>query len=200
MADKKISQLPATSAVNLTDLFEKVDGVSGISERATGTQIKAALATTGPTGYTGATGPTGYTGPGNFTGYTGPAGAAGATGPTGYTGPGLPAGLKVYRVLLNQAGTAAPVATILENTLGATPVWAHAGTGYYTITLNGAFPLAKTFFGIFNSGSGGAGSSYFIANFDDPPNVIYVASYEGVGGALVDDRLYYQPFEILVYP
>ena len=32
---------------------------------------------------------------------------------------------KVYTALLTQTGTNAPVATVLENTLGGTPVWSY---------------------------------------------------------------------------
>jgi hypothetical protein len=52
---------------------------------------------------------------------------------------------KVYTALLNQTGTDAPVATVLENTLGGTVVWGYTVTGEYTATLSGAFTLNKTF-------------------------------------------------------
>ena len=51
---------------------------------------------------------------------------------------------KVYTALLTQSGTSAPVATILQNTLGGTPVWSRSGVGTYAITLAGAFPVDKT--------------------------------------------------------
>src|SRR5688572_16305439 len=51
---------------------------------------------------------------------------------------------KVYVALLTQTGTSAPVATVLENTLGGTVVWARGGTGEYTGTLAGAFTADKT--------------------------------------------------------
>jgi len=50
----------------------------------------------------------------------------------------------VYTATLTQAGTAAPVANVLQNTLGGTVVWARIGVGAYTATLNGAFILNKT--------------------------------------------------------
>lgn len=50
----------------------------------------------------------------------------------------------VYTATLTQAGTAAPVANVLQNTLGGTVVWARIGVGAYTATLNGAFALNKT--------------------------------------------------------
>lgn len=52
---------------------------------------------------------------------------------------------KVYTALLTQSGTDAPVATVLENTLGGTLVWTRDTTGQYTGTLNGAFTENKTF-------------------------------------------------------
>lgn len=52
---------------------------------------------------------------------------------------------KVYRALLTQSGADAPVATVLENTLGGTLVWGYDDTGHYTGTLAGAFTESKTF-------------------------------------------------------
>jgi hypothetical protein len=53
-------------------------------------------------------------------------------------------GHKVYTALLTQTSTNAPTATVLENTLGGTVVWARSIAGTYTATLAGAFPAAKT--------------------------------------------------------
>lgn len=51
---------------------------------------------------------------------------------------------KVYVALLSQTGTSAPVATVLENTLGGVPVWTYSGVGTYDVTLASAFPTSKT--------------------------------------------------------
>lgn len=51
---------------------------------------------------------------------------------------------KRYVALLNQSGTDAPVATVLENGLSGTVVWEYVATGRYTATLSGAFPSGKT--------------------------------------------------------
>lgn len=51
----------------------------------------------------------------------------------------------VYTALLTQTGTSAPVATVLENTLGGVPVWSYQGVGNYRATLSGVFTLNKTF-------------------------------------------------------
>ena len=50
---------------------------------------------------------------------------------------------KVYTALLTQSGTDAPVATVLENTLGDI-VWTRDTTGQYLGTLTGAFISGKT--------------------------------------------------------
>lgn len=51
---------------------------------------------------------------------------------------------KVYTALLTQSGTDAPVATVLENTLGGEVVWNRAEVGYYLATSNGLFTNGKT--------------------------------------------------------
>lgn len=54
-------------------------------------------------------------------------------------------GVKVYRALLTQSGTNAPVATVLENSLGGEVVWTRTGEGYYLANLENAFPSDHTF-------------------------------------------------------
>jgi hypothetical protein len=61
--------------------------------------------------------------------------------------PGLAGGgssYLVYTALLSQDGTDAPVATVLQNTLGGTVVWTRTGVGDYTGTLAGVFTSGKT--------------------------------------------------------
>lgn len=53
-------------------------------------------------------------------------------------------GVKRYVALLTQTGTNAPVATVLENTLGGTVVWSYQSPGSYRATLSNAFALNKT--------------------------------------------------------
>ena len=47
-------------------------------------------------------------------------------------------GYTVYTALITQAGTAAPVATVLQNTTGGTIVWTRNSTGRYVATISGA--------------------------------------------------------------
>jgi hypothetical protein len=49
-----------------------------------------------------------------------------------------------YVALLSQSGEDAPIATVLENTLGGTPVWTRIAVGVYRLTLTDAFPTDKT--------------------------------------------------------
>jgi len=52
---------------------------------------------------------------------------------------------KVYIALLSQSGTDAPVATVLENTLGGTIMWTRNSVGNYIGTLSGVFIENKVF-------------------------------------------------------
>lgn len=52
---------------------------------------------------------------------------------------------KVYTALLTQTGTDAPVATVLENTLGGDVVWSYENVGIYNVTSNQLFTIDKTF-------------------------------------------------------
>lgn len=52
---------------------------------------------------------------------------------------------KVYTAILNQSAGLAPVATIVENSLGVVPVFIYGDSGDITIDAGaGAFPVAKT--------------------------------------------------------
>ncbi len=53
---------------------------------------------------------------------------------------------KVYKALITQSGTDAPVATVLVNTLSGTPVWSRVSVGYYKLTLASEFTNDKTYY------------------------------------------------------
>lgn len=146
---------------------------------------------TGSSGATGAPGATGATGASGATGAAGATGATGASGATGATGPQGPPGdygKSVYRALLTQSGTDAPVATVLENSLGGVPVFTYDGEGQYIVTLPGLFPIGKT------GAIGATKSGVFSVNMgDNSPNYFYINT--GADGVLLGNLL-----EILVYP
>ena len=104
----------------------------------------------------------------------------------------------VYRALLTQTSTNAPVATVLENSLGGEVVWTRNAAGDYRGTLTGAFPEIKYFAPSPLSGwdeavnTGGGGGGYTIVRLSD--NVVIVSTLSG------DGSLANSPIQILVYP
>jgi len=105
-------------------------------------------------------------------------------------------GVKVYRALLTQSGTNAPVATVLENTLGGTLVWSYIVTGRYEATLAGAFPSSKVFPTITNINNSRANGMAVRRDSDD----VLTVETGIIGDANEDDTLSSTPIEILVYP
>jgi hypothetical protein len=90
-------------------------------------------------------------------------------------------GYKEYVALLTQAGTDAPAATVLSNTLGAI-VWAYASVGQYSATLSGAFPATKTQLEItpgtyLSDGADAYNYSFYRANSG---NQLFLISYENM--------------------
>lgn len=108
---------------------------------------------------------------------------------------------KRYVALLTQAGTAAPVATVLENSLGGTVAWTRNAAGDYRGTLAGVFTVDKTAAGVsvdYATLNSGAPVSYGAARLDG--NTIGVASFNITDGALGDNLLNLAAIQILVYP
>lgn len=107
---------------------------------------------------------------------------------------------KVYRALLTQTDTNAPVATVLENTLGAAITWTYVGPGFYfgTSSISGIFLASKTLVTgqVFSLGIGDGTLAGFNRNDD---NSVLIST--GVlGNSYNDDVLINQAIEILVYP
>ena len=101
---------------------------------------------------------------------------------------------KVYSALLTQSGTASPVATVLENTIG-NIVWTRNAAGQYSATLSSAFTLNKTF--VLLGRSGANTGAYFEQNWVSANAVdIFSVNY---GGFNLDDTMYLVPIEIRVY-
>jgi len=104
---------------------------------------------------------------------------------------------KVYVALLTQTGTDAPVATVLENTLGSVPIWSYEGIGLYSITLSNTFTVGKTTIFVGNYWDGEAviaiPSQYDI-------NIIYFNVSYAISANSGDSLLNSTPVEIRVYP
>lgn len=104
---------------------------------------------------------------------------------------------KVYTALLTQSGTDAPVATVLENTLGGDVVWSYENVGVYNGTLVGAFTENKTYTTITMDN-----------NYDSVYKTIYASSEDAVqvqtyddltAGTPADTQLYFTSIEIKTY-
>lgn len=104
----------------------------------------------------------------------------------------------VYTALLTQTGTNAPVATILENTLGGVPVWSYDSVGFYKLTLVGAFTIGKTTAFITPYGN----TVTFNVSANSDVNEIFINSATLTVGVYIDgnDLLVDTPIEIRVYP
>lgn len=101
---------------------------------------------------------------------------------------------KVYTALLSQTGTDAPIATVLENTLGGTVVWSYEVDGVYSATLNNAF-TSSTFIQISN----GNMNNYISYSYRQDVNSIYVETYDLTVNAATNGVLIQATIEIRVY-
>ena len=95
-------------------------------------------------------------------------------------------GVRVYKVLLNQTGTDAPVVTEQRNSLTGTPASSYVGVGEYRLTLSGAFPLAKTT-AILQSNMDPDATTFLVVKVDASGNFLTVMT--GTGQDLQDDNL-----------
>lgn len=82
----------------------------------------------------------------------------------------------VYTALLNQSGTDAPVATVLENTLGGDVIWSYVDVGAYFATLAGVFLENKTWMMITTGGS--LNSAFSIIIYRNTNSQIEVDTYD----------------------
>lgn len=88
------------------------------------------------------------------------------------------AGIKRYKAITSQAGTSAPTAVVLENSLGGTVVWGYSSVGNYTATLSGAFTNNKTFV---NVSTGGSAGNSFIRGSASSTSVVSVNTATTLG-------------------
>lgn len=100
----------------------------------------------------------------------------------------------VYRALMTQTGTSAPVATVLENTIGEI-VWTYNAIGNYIGTLSGAFPVGSTFI---MSTVNAFDLTSKVSLLNETANYVRLATYDELGPA--NNLLDLYPVEILVYP
>ena len=125
-----------------------------------------------------------------------PAGSVGANGEID-----LGVGVKVYRALLTQTGTDAPVATVLENTLGGAVVWTYSDVGVYIGTLTGAFTANKVAASIpvATTGNDFVTGIAVVRRASDDTVLVKTAGVTDLTAGL-DGVLNASPIQILVYP
>jgi hypothetical protein len=110
---------------------------------------------------------------------------------------GYPAGTLFYRALLTQAGTAAPTAIVLQNTLSGDIVWTRLGVGEYKGTLTGAFTdIDKLFLIMGTIGSATAGQLFF----NDANSIILNTAGPTTYPVLEDVMLQSTAIQIIVFP
>ena len=107
---------------------------------------------------------------------------------------------KVYTALLTQSGTGAPVATVLENTIG--NIWfTYDGIGTYLIHSDGLFTGNKTVSFFQNTTDDGNNSSTNLGYGGTyPDNIQIITALQSQGlWSNSDGLLYNTPIEIRVY-
>jgi len=100
-----------------------------------------------------------------------------------------------YVALLTQAGTAAPVATVLSNNLTATLTWARTGVGVYTLTANAATFTANKTIVFLNAGS----TIPLISSEITSDTILTVKTFVPSSGAAVDASITNGAFEVRIY-
>ena len=101
---------------------------------------------------------------------------------------------KSYVALLTQIGTNAPVATVLENDLGFTPIYSYQDPGNYWIEHTGGFPLNKVVVFITGNATNTAGYEYSASE-----NFISIWTGDSSGSG-ADNLLNHTSIEIRIYP
>ena len=103
-------------------------------------------------------------------------------------------GYKVYVASLIQTGTAAPVATVLQNTTGGTFTWSRTSAGQYKATISGiTLPANKVV--IFENATGDLNLGGKITS----STVIDIDQFSSGGGGYADGMLAGTSIEIRIY-
>lgn len=104
---------------------------------------------------------------------------------------------KVYSALISQSGTNAPTAIVLENTLGAIPVWSRTDAGNNQCALAGVFTENKTTVHV-THGEAGYGLPYKTENYSSGGSFVYVYTFDSTGTP-IDIGFSNSSIEIRVY-
>ncbi len=102
---------------------------------------------------------------------------------------------RVYVAIVTQSGTSAPVAVVLENTLGGTPVWSYNQVGWYNFNFAG-ITQDSTIVLYGNIGGQAAGDPYTISHYTDVGTIAFYSFYLG---SYRDGDFIKVPIEIRLY-
>jgi len=109
---------------------------------------------------------------------------------------------KVYTALLTQTGTDAPVATVLENTLGINLTFSYLAVGVYTVNNPNGWDRTKLWYGLSGLGdSGGLNVNpgrVVISIEGGNPDMLIICYNNDISGT-IDQQLLETPIEIRVY-
>lgn len=103
---------------------------------------------------------------------------------------------KVYTALLTQSGKNAPVAIVLENTLGGDIIYGWESEGMFTGTLSGVFTNSKTTFSLSNSS---VNSNAIMKSYYNTSNDFYIETSIASTEIGTDALLLNTMIEIRVY-
>lgn len=103
----------------------------------------------------------------------------------------------IYRALISQESSSAPIAIVLENTLGEVPTFAYASPGVYTInTVSNVFTSDKTYLSCNGYISAVNGDTISLEKTNGNQVTIYTLH----NGYQIDDLLRKTEITIYVYP
>jgi len=88
-------------------------------------------------------------------------------------------GYTLYTALLTQAGAAAPVPTVLQNTTGKTFTWTRQSAGNYTVTASSALFTANKTIVFVNNGSNAASTDVIKWNRTSDTTITLIPTVDG---------------------
>jgi len=106
---------------------------------------------------------------------------------------------KVYSALLSQSGTNAPTVTVLQNTLGDTPIWTRLTTGVYIGAFTNSYLASKTYLIVGSTTASYAASDAKIGFSGASSGSNTIGVYTNANGTQVDGVLENTSIEIRVY-
>jgi hypothetical protein len=106
----------------------------------------------------------------------------------------------IYRALLNQTGTNAPVVTVLQNEANITPVWTYDSTGYFFLDLSSAQGFAGGSYVTFDFKNYVYHDKIGFDNIFDYGEIIIRTFSDAAGTVASNGVMQNTLFEVLIFP